>query len=85
MLPSAFPRDHSLLPDTFNNRLHLVNSIHHYSLRDFIDIDNGTLGVFVKQATNTLINHIFSCEVRAFPRAAGWRPRPPPPFVSLLT
>ena len=55
---------HSLLPDTFNTRLHLVNSIHHYSLRDFMDLENGSLNVFVKGATSTLINHIFSCEVR---------------------
>ena len=74
---SCFPLC-SLLPDTFNTRLHLVNSIHHYSLRDFMDLENGSLNVFVKGATSTLINHIFSCEVRweseRVGRSVGERP-----------
>jgi len=52
-----------LLPDTFQSRLHLVNSIHHYSMRDFVEIENGSLTAFVKSATSTLINHIYTCEV----------------------
>jgi hypothetical protein len=67
------PECHSLLPDTFQTRLHLVNSIHHYSVRDFMELESGTLGAFVRTATSTLINHIYTCEVRPPP------PPPPPP------
>ena len=58
-----------MLPDTFQSRLHLVNSIHHYSMRDFVEIENGSLTAFVKSATSTLINHIYTCEVGSWQRA----------------
>jgi len=48
---------------TFGNEIHLCDSVHHYSLKDLVHVENGSLVEFMMKATNTLISHIVNCDL----------------------
>lgn len=55
--------DTNMLQTIFGDCMHLVNSIHHYSLQDMFEVESGTLTEFVMTNTTRLIDHIYNCQI----------------------